>query len=59
MAMITYMTRAIAWALSRMLRIPEDVPVAHRDLEHVHWDGTRREWFTHQDDPETAPARAA
>jgi streptomycin 6-kinase len=57
--MITYTARAITWVLSRMLRIPEDAPVAHGDLEHAHWDGTRRGWFTHEDDPGTTPARAA
>jgi hypothetical protein len=37
----------------------EDAPVAHLDLEHAHWDPTRREWFTHQDDAERTAARAA
>jgi hypothetical protein len=59
MAMIMYMARAIAWGLSRLLRIPEDASVAHRDLEHAHWDPTRREWFTHEGDPDRTAARAA
>ncbi|MBJ7599039.1 hypothetical protein [Candidatus Nephthysia bennettiae] len=59
MTMIMYMARAIAWGLSRMLHITEDVPVAHLDLEHAHWDPTRREWFTHEDDLERTAARAA
>jgi len=59
MAMIMYMARAIAWGLSRVLGIPEDVPVAHGDLEHAHWDPTRREWFTHDHDAGTPAARAA
>ena len=59
MAIIMYMTRAIAWGLSRVFRIAEDVPVAHLDLEHAHWDPTRREWFTHEGDPESTAARAA
>jgi hypothetical protein len=57
--MIMYMARAIAWGLSRLLRTTEDVPVAHRDLEHAHWDPTRREWFTHDHDAERTAARAA
>ena len=57
--MIMYMTRAIAWGLSRVFRIAEDVPVAHLDLDHAHWDPTRREWFTHEGDPESTAARAA
>ena len=57
--MIMYMTRAIAWGLSRVFRIAEDVPVAHRDLEHAHWDPSRRNWFTHEDEPERTAARAA
>ena len=57
--MIMYMTRAIAWGLSRVFGIAEEVPVAHLHLEHAHWDPTRREWFTHEDDPERTAARAA
>jgi hypothetical protein len=57
--MIMYMARAIAWGLSRVFRMTEDVPVAHLDLEHAHWDPTRREWFTHEHDPQRTTARAA
>jgi len=57
--MIMYIARAIAWGLSRVFRIEEDVPVAHLDLEHAHWDPTRREWYTHEDHPERTAARAA
>jgi hypothetical protein len=57
--MIMYMTRAIAWGLSRVFRTTEDVRVAHLDLEHAHWDPNRREWFTHEHDPERTAARAA
>jgi hypothetical protein len=57
--MIMYMARALAWGLSRVFRNREDVRVAHLDLEHAHWDPTRREWFTHEDDRERTPARAA
>ena len=57
--MITYIARAIAWGLSRVFWIAEDVQVAHVELEHAHWDPTRREWFTHEDDPERTAARAA
>ena len=57
--MIMYIARAIAWGLSRVFRIEEDVPVAHLDLEHAHWDPSRREWFTHEDHPERTAARAA
>jgi hypothetical protein len=59
MTMIMDMARAIAWGLSRVFRTTEDVPVAHLDLEHAHWDPTRREWFTHEDAPERTAARAA
>ncbi|HEY4865218.1 MAG TPA: hypothetical protein VIK45_06870 [Candidatus Dormibacteraeota bacterium] len=59
MTMIMYIARAIAWGLSRVFRIEEDVPVAHLDLEHAHWDPTRREWYTHEDHPERTAARAA
>ena len=57
--MIMYIARAIAWGLSRVFRTTEDVPVAHLDLEHAHWDPTRREWFTHAGDPQRTAARAA
>jgi hypothetical protein len=57
--MIMYMARAIAWGLARALRIPEDAPVAHRNLEHAHWDPIRHEWFTHEGDPAQTAARAA
>jgi hypothetical protein len=57
--MIMYIARAIAWGLSRVFRIEEDVPVAHLDLEHAHWDPTRREWYTHEHHPERTAARAA
>ena len=56
--MITYMARAIAWGVSWVLGIPEDVPVGHQELEHAHWDPIRQEWFTHQDHAEIT-ARAA
>jgi hypothetical protein len=59
MTMIMYIARAIAWGLSRVFRIEEDVPVAHLDLDHAHWDATRREWYTHEDHHERAAARAA
>jgi hypothetical protein len=59
MAMIMYITRAIAWGLSRVFRVAEQVPVAHLELEHAHWDPTRREWFIHADAPESTVARAA
>jgi hypothetical protein len=57
--MITYMAQAIAWGLSRVFRTAEDVPVAHRNLDHAHWDPIRREWFAHEDEPERTAARAA
>lgn len=57
--MITNMARAIAWTVSRVLGIPEEVPVRHGDLEHAHWDPIHREWFTHEDVGETAAPRAA
>ena len=57
--MIMYVARAIAWGLSRVFGIPEDVQVAHRDLEHAHWDPARREWFTHEDELQRTAARAA
>ena len=57
--MIMYMAQAIPWVLSRMLRIPRAEPVPHRELEHAHWDPTRRRWFTHEDAPEGTVARAA
>jgi hypothetical protein len=59
MTMIMYLARAIAWGLSQVFRTAEDVPVAHVDLEHAHWDPSRREWFTHEHDPERMAARAA
>ena len=57
--MIMYIARAIAWGLSRVFRVAEDVPVGHLGLEHAHWDPTRRQWFTHENDPERTAARAA
>lgn len=57
--MITNMARAIAWTVSRVLGIPEEVPVRHGDLEHAHWDPIHRDWFTHEDVGETAAPRAA
>lgn len=57
--MITYIGRAIAWGLSRVFRVGEDVPVPHRDLAHAHWDPTRHRWFTHKEEPESTAARAA
>ena len=57
--MIMYMARALACGLSRVFRNTEDVRIAHLDLEHAHWDPTRREWFTHEDAPERTAARAA
>jgi hypothetical protein len=57
--MITTIQRAITWEVSRILRVPEEMPVAHQELEHAHWDRTRREWFTHVDHSEGAAVRAA
>lgn len=57
--MVMYIARAVAWGLSRMLRVPPAEPVAHGDLEHAHWDRTSRRWFTHDDHPEGRADRAA
>jgi hypothetical protein len=58
--MVTYVGQAIAWGLSRMLRLPPpSEPVAHRDLEHAHWDPVARRWLTHPDDQQATAGRAA
>jgi hypothetical protein len=57
--MITYTARAVVWGLSRMLRIPEEQPVSHSDLEHAHWDSVARQWLVHRDELEAAQPRAA
>ena len=57
--MIRYAVRAVVWGLSRMVRVSRGEPVAHGELEHAHWDRSRRRWYTHGDDPETTAARAA
>jgi hypothetical protein len=41
-----------------MLGIAHNEPVAHRDLEHAHWDPAAQQWFTHEDHEE-APVDCA
>ncbi len=49
--MVTYMEQAVLWAVSWVLRRERNRPVAHRDLEHAHWDPERRHWYTHSHEP--------
>jgi hypothetical protein len=57
--MVSYVTHAVTWGISQLLGIRHDALVAHRDLEHAHWDRVGRRWFTHEDDRETTVAPAA
>ena len=45
--MVITLAQAIAWGVSGLLGVRHDEPVAHRDLEHAHWDPVTRTWFTH------------
>lgn len=47
--MVITLARAIAWGVSGLLGIRHDELVAHRDLEHAHWDPVTRTWFTHEE----------
>jgi len=57
--MVTYVTGAVAWAWSRALGVDQNAPIAHRDLQHAHWDPTMHQWFGHEDEPEVSVIRAA
>ena len=46
--MVVKLARAIAWGVSGLLGVRHDELVAHRDLEHAHWDPVTRTWFTHE-----------
>jgi len=59
--MVVYTAQAITRSLSRKLHISPEEPIAHRDLEHAHWDRDGRRWYTHpdaHDDGEAAPRAA-
>jgi len=45
--MVITLARAIAWGVLGLLGVRHDELVAHRDLEHAHWDPLTRRWFTH------------
>ena len=47
--MVITLARAITWGVSGVLGVRHDEPVAHRDLEHAHWDPVTRTWFTHDE----------
>jgi hypothetical protein len=47
--MVITLARAIAWGVSGLLGVRHDEPVAHRDLQHAHWDPVTRTWFTHEE----------
>lgn len=47
--MVMTLGRAIAWGLSGLVGVRHDELVAHRDLEHAHWDPVSRTWFTHEE----------
>jgi len=49
MQMVVTLARAIAWGVSGLLGVRHDELVAHRDLEHAHWDPVTRTWFTHEE----------
>ena len=57
--MVTYIAGAVTWALSRMLGVDRNEPVAHRELQHAHWDPGTHQWFVHEDEPEVVVSRAA
>ena len=47
--MVITLARAIGWGVSGLLGVRHDELVAHRDLEHAHWNRDTRTWFTHED----------
>jgi hypothetical protein len=49
MQMVITLAQAITWGVSGLLGGRHDEPVAHRDLEHAHWDPVTRTWFTHEE----------
>jgi len=54
--MVITLARAIAWDLSGLLGLRQEEVVAHRDLEHAHWDPVTRTWFTHEESHEARSA---
>jgi hypothetical protein len=57
--MVVFITQAIGWGWSQLLRRPRNQPVSHRELEHAHWDPVGRRWFIHADRQTGEVARAA
>lgn len=57
--MVMYIAQAIGWSWSWLLRRPRSQAIAHRDLEHAHWDPLRRRWMTHADGPQAEVGQAA
>jgi hypothetical protein len=57
--MVMNVARAVAWGLTWMLRVPRSEPVAHRGVEHAHWERAQRRWVVHQEEPEPTVSRAA
>lgn len=57
--MVMYIAQAIGWSWSWLLRRPRSQAIAHRDLEHAHWDPLGRRWMTHADGPQAEVGQAA
>ncbi|HEX6548649.1 MAG TPA: hypothetical protein VF134_07915 [Candidatus Dormibacteraeota bacterium] len=38
----------LTWGVTRLLGHRPEPPVAHRELEHAHWDPVERRWYTHR-----------
>lgn len=57
--MVSYVTQAVTWGISRMLGSGEADDSGHQSLEHAHWDAVAQRWITHPGDDQDSIAPAA